>query len=178
MPRGNAWPKWASPVIISRANIAELPPPMDRVARNVASYVVALSCMSGMSAQGVAEQKTQVHVRCGNACRQGVPFPQNWQTALTCQKLAPLAENAAKDARDEICRNVDCKLLGIVRGAPSASSGDMLAGSILALETSSARIPYILCAPVCGSTWLCHRGSFEDGNLDKDNPLNEKDLVI
>ena len=51
-------------------------------------------------------------------------------------------------------------------------------GKILALETGTARIPYILCALVSGSTWLCHRGSFEDRSLDKDNVFHEKDLVM
>ena len=66
----------------------------------------------------------------------------------------------------------------MVKGPSSASSDETVPGNILALESGAARIPYILCALVSGSTWLCHRGSFDDGTLDKDNPLNEKDLVI
>ena len=36
---------------------------------------------------------------------------------------------------------------------------------------------HIICAQVDGATWLCHRGSFEDGALSDEDPLNERDLV-
>ena len=127
---------------------------------------------------GAINENTFVRVICENASRQGVPFPANWHTALKCQQLSSLARSAAKEASAEIGRDVDCNVLGVVKGAASASSSDVTPGTILALESGAARIPYILCALVSGSTWLCHRGSFDEGSLDKDNPLNEKDLVI
>ena len=123
-------------------------------------------------------EKTLVTVRCGAASHRGVPFPANWQTSLKCQQLTCLAKSAAEEARAEIGRDVDCKVVGVVKGPSPASSDETVPGTILALENGAARIPYILCALVSGSTWLCHRGSFDDGTLDKDNPLNEKDLVI
>jgi len=124
------------------------------------------------------DEKTLVNVRCGHASDRGVPFPRTWQTALKCQQLVSLAQSAAEEARAEIGRDVDCKVVGVVKGLASASSSEGTPGTILALESGVARIPYILCALVSGSTWLCHRGSFDEGSLDKDNPLNEKDLVI
>ena len=107
-----------------------------------------------------------------------MPFPDHWQTALKCQALSSLANSAAEEARAEIGREADCKVVGIVKGRSSASpDGGSVPGNILLLETGAARIPHILCALVSGTTWLCHRGSFDEGSLDKDNPLNEKDLV-
>ncbi len=128
---------------------------------------------------GGAHEKALVPVLCSNAAKQGVPFPSGWQTALKCQQLTSVAQSAAEEARGEIGRDVDCTALGVIRtqGAPSASSGDVLPGTVLSLETGDVRIPYILCALVSGNKWLCHRGSFEDENLDASNPFSEKDLV-
>ena len=36
---------------------------------------------------------------------------------------------------------------------------------------------HLLCAHIDGDTWLCHRGSFEDGKLNDTDPLNYHDLV-
>ena len=127
-------------------------------------------------AAGVKE-KSLVTVRCGDASHQGVPFPDSWQTALKCQQLTSVAKSAAEEARAEIGREVDCMVVGVVKGPSSTSSDETVPGNILLLESGVARIPYILCALVSGSTWLCHRGSFDEGSLDRDNPLNEKDLV-
>ena len=88
-----------------------------------------------------------------------------------------MAKSAAEEARAEIGREVDCMVVGVVKGPSSPSSDETVPGNILLLESGVARIPYILCALVSGSTWLCHRGSFDEGSLDRDNPLNEKDLV-
>ena len=127
---------------------------------------------------GEVHEQTFVRVICENALRQGVPFPANWQTALKCQGLSPLARSAAEEARAEIGRDVNCKVVGVVKGPSSPSSDEPVPGNIMPLETGAARIPYILCALVSGSTWLCHRGTFDEDNLDKDNPFNEKDLVL
>ena len=129
-----------------------------------------------VSAAGVNE-KSLVTVRCGNASDRGVPFPDSWQTALKCQELTSVAKSAAEEARAEIGREVDCMVVGVVKEPSSTSSDETVPGNILLLESGVARIPYILCALVSGSTWLCHRGSFDEGSLDRDNPLNEKDLV-
>ena len=127
-------------------------------------------------AAGVNE-KTLVTVRCGDASNRGVPFPDSWQTALKCQQLTSVAKSAAEEARAEIGREVDCMVVGVVKGPSSPSSDETVPGNILLLESGVARIPYILCALVSGSTWLCHRGSFDEGILDRDNQLNEKYLV-
>jgi hypothetical protein len=128
-------------------------------------------------AAGVNE-KSLVTVRCGHASvHWGVPFPDSWQTALKCQQLTSVAKSAAEEARAEIGREVDCMVVGVVKEPSSTSSDETVPGNILLLESGVARIPYILCALVSGSTWLCHRGSFDEGSLDRDNPLNEKDLV-
>ena len=122
-------------------------------------------------------EKARVTARCGHAINQGVPFPAHWQTALKCQALSSLANSAAEEARAEIGREVNCMVVGVVKGPSSTPSDETVPGHILLLESGAVRIPNILCALVSGSTWLCHRGSFDDGSLDKDNPLNEKDLV-
>ena len=126
---------------------------------------------------GAINEKACVTARCGNASNQGVPFPTAWQTALKCQQLTSLARSAAEEARAEIGREVDCKVVGIVKETSPASSGEAVPGNIIPLETGAARIPYILCALVSGGTWLCHRGTFDEGALDKVNPLSEKDMV-
>ena len=123
-------------------------------------------------------EKARVTARCGHASNQGVPFPAHWQTALKCQALSSLANSAAEEARAEIGREVLCMVVGVVKGPSSTPSNETVPGNILALETGAARIPHILCARVSGSTWLCHRGTFDEGTVDKNNPLNEKDLVI
>ena len=123
------------------------------------------------------DENTLVTVRCDHASDRGVPFPAHWQTALKCQQLTSLSKSAAEEARAEIGRDVYCKVVGIVKATSPASSDGAVPGNILLLEIGAARIPYILCALVSGTTWLCHRGSFDEGSLDKDNPLNEKDLV-
>ena len=83
---------------------------------------------------GEIHEKAIVRVICHNASRRGVPFPDHWQTALKCQQLTALAQSAAEEARAEIGRDVDCKVLGVVRiqEASSASSGDEIPGTILA----------------------------------------------
>ena len=141
-----------------------------------ASYRSTLVYEWRVCAAGVKE-KSLVTVRCGNASHQGVPFPDSWQTALKCQQLTSVAKSAAEEARAEIGREVDCMVVGVVKEPSSTSSDETVPGNILLLESGVARIPYILCALVSGSTWLCHRGSFDEGSLDRDNPLNEKDLV-
>lgn len=141
-----------------------------------ASYRSTLVYEWRVCAAGVNE-KSLVTVRCGHASDRGVPFPDSWQTALKCQQLTSVAKSAAEEARAEIGREVDCMVVGVVKGPSSTSSDETVPGNILLLESGVARIPYILCALVSGSTWLCHRGSFDEGSLDRDNPLNEKDLV-
>ena len=46
------------------------------------------------------------------------------------------------------------------------------------LESSGTTMAYILCSWVRGSSWLCHRGTFDDrGKLDDRNPFDERNLV-
>ena len=123
-------------------------------------------------------EKARVTARCGHASNRGVPFPAHWQTALKCQRLSLVARSAAEEARAEIGREVDCMVVGVVKEPSSTSSDETVPGNILLLESGVARIPYILCALVSGSTWLCHRGSFRDGQLHELDPLSEHDLVL
>ena len=125
-----------------------------------------------------AEEKEQIRVQCCNASTRGVPFPSNWQTALKCQELTTLANDAAKEAADEIGREVGCKLIGIVTTSPQEVLDAMMPGTVIGLDSNGVRIPQIRCARVREQIWLCHRGSFEDGDVNMSNPFNEIDLVI
>ena len=50
-------------------------------------------------------------------------------------------------------------------------------GATSLLAGDGSRMAYLLCAQVRGDTWLCHRGSFQDGTLNESDPLTEYDLV-
>ena len=117
-----------------------------------------------------------VTVRCDNASGQGVPFPQTWQTALRCSSLQTIADDAAKAAREEIGGEIACTLLGVAK--TTDEGGEYQPGATMLSAGDGSRMAHILCARVSGDTWLCHRGSFEDGALNEPDPLNEHDLVV
>ena len=118
-----------------------------------------------------------VNVECGHADRRGVPFPKSWHTALNCSNLAPVAEDAAKAARDEIGGEIACKLLGVAMRTALPEPGEHQPGATVMLAGDGSRMAHLLCARIRGDTWLCHRGSCRDGALDESNLLNEHDLV-
>ena len=122
-------------------------------------------------------EETSVHVRCGNASERGVRFPDGWQTALRCSNLKAIADETAKAARDELGRDTDCKLLGVAKRTTPPEPGDHEPGGTVLLSGEGSRMAHLLCARVDGDTWLCHRGSFQDGALNTSVPLSEHDLV-
>ena len=122
-------------------------------------------------------ETTLVQVKCGHAADRGVPFPKNWQTALRCSNLKAIADDAAKAARDELGRDTDCKLLGVAKRTTPPEPGVHEPGGTVMLSGECSRMAHLLCAKVGGDTWLCHRGSFQDGELNKLVPLSEHDMV-
>lgn len=122
-------------------------------------------------------ETTLVQVRCGHAADQGVPFPKNWPTALRCSNLNAIADEAAKAARDELGRDTDCTLLGVAKRTTPPEPGVHEPGGTVILSGEGSRMAHLLCAKVVGDTWLCHRGSFQDGALNTSLPLSEHDLV-
>jgi len=119
-----------------------------------------------------------VSVACDNADREGVPFPKPWHTALRCSNLQTTADEAAKAAREEIGGEIACKLLGVARRTAPPEPGEHQPGASVLLAGDGSRIAHILCARISGDTWLCHRGSFQEGALNESDPLNEHDLVL
>ena len=69
---------------------------------------------------------------------------------------------------------VECRVLGRAK-APT----DTDVGKLVALSSDGARVSYFKCARISGDTWLVHSGTYkETGELDQDNPFDEKDLVV
>ena len=106
-----------------------------------------------------------------------MPVPDGWHTALRCTNLQAIADEAAKAAREEIGGDIACKSLGVCKKASLPEVGEHQPGATVLLAGDGPRVAHLLCAHIDGDTWLCHRGSFEDGAMCKWDPLNERDLV-
>ena len=126
---------------------------------------------------GGHHEQSWVILRCDHAPERGVPFPNTWHTALRCSSLQTVADDAAKAARDEVGGIIDCKLLGAAKKTTLPEPSEHKPGATVLLAEDCPRMAFILCAQVDEGTWLCHRGSFEDGAMCKLDPLNERDLV-
>ncbi len=126
---------------------------------------------------GGHHEQSLVRVRCGDASAKGVPFPKAWHTALRCSNLQTIADEAAKAARDEIGGDIECKLLGVAKRTTLPEPGEHKPGATVLLVGDGTRMAHLLCARITGDTWLCHRGSFQEGALNECDPLNEHDLV-
>ena len=126
---------------------------------------------------GEHHEQTLVQVGCGNASDRGVPFPKHWHTALRCANLQAVGDEAAKAAREEIGGEIDCKLLGVAKRTTLPEPGEHKPGSTVLLPGDGSRMAFILCAKIGDDSWLCHRGSFQDGKLNETDPLNYHDLV-
>ena len=126
---------------------------------------------------GGHHEQALVKVRCGDASHQGVPFPKSWHTALRCANLQAAGDEAAKAARDELGGDIACKLLGVARRTTLPEPAEQKPGATVLLAGGGPRMAHLLCAHIDGDTWLCHRGSFEDGKLDETDPLNYHDMV-
>ena len=126
---------------------------------------------------GGHHEQTVVKVRCDNADGKGVPFPKHWHTALRCANLQAVGDEAAKAAREEIGGEIDCKLLGVAKRTTLPEPGEHKPGSTVLLQGDGSRMAFILCAKIDDDSWLCHRGSFQDGKLNETDPLNYDDLV-
>ena len=126
---------------------------------------------------GGRHEQTVVKVRCDKISNQGIPFPKTWHTVLRCANLQAVGDEAAKAAREEIGGEIDCKLLGVAKRTTLPEPGEHKPGATVVLSCDGTRMAFILCAKIDEDTWLCHRGSFQDGNLNETDPLNYHDLV-
>ena len=127
---------------------------------------------------GGHREQSLVRVRCDKASTQGVPSPQTWHTALRCSNLQRTADEAAEAAREELGGDIACKLLGVAKCKALSEQGEHQPGDTAVLTGDGSRMAHILCARISGDTWLCHRGSFRDGQLHELDPLSEHDLVL
>ena len=126
------------------------------------------------------EETCDITARCNSVAEREVPFPDTWQTAVQCLSLDQIAEKSARNVREQepSLTEVQCQVLGQVKPIPSVvDAASPSPGKSVALSVNGSRVVYLLCAHVEGESWLCHRGTFADGELDKDSPLAEKDLV-
>ena len=126
---------------------------------------------------GGHHEQTVVKVRCDNADGKGVPFPKHWHTALRCANLQAVGDEAAKAAREELGGEIACKLLGVAVQTTPPEPGEHQPGATVVLAGDGSRMAHLLCAHIDGDTWLCHRGSFEEGKLNDTDPFNYHDLV-
>ena len=126
---------------------------------------------------GGRHEQTVVKVRCDNISNQGIPFPKTWHTALRCANIQAVGDEAANAAREELGGDIDCKVLGVCKKASLPEPGEQQPGATVLLSGDGPRMAHLLCAHIDGDTWLCHRGSFEDGKLNDTDPLNYHDLV-
>ena len=138
--------------------------------RSISAYVWH-ACVGGHHDEAV------VKLRCDDVVRRGVPFPKHWHTALRCANLQAVGDEAAKAARDELGGEIACKLLGVAKRTTLPELGEHKPGSTVLLAGDGPRMAHLLCAHIDGDTWLCHRGSFEDGKLNETDPLSYHDLV-
>ena len=109
--------------------------------------------------------------------RQRCTFPKTWHTALRCANLQAVGDEAAKAAREDVGNEIDCKVLGVCKKASLPEPGEQQLGATVLLTGDGPRMAHLLCAHIDGDTWLCHRGSFEDGKLNTTDPFNYHDLV-
>ena len=122
-------------------------------------------------------EQTVVKVRCDKISNQGIPFPKTWHTALRCANLQAVGDEAAKAAREEIGGEIDCKLLGVAVRTTLPQPGEHKPGSTVLLPGGGSPMAFILFAKIDDDSWLCHRGSFQDGKLNETDPLNYDDVV-
>ena len=142
----------------------------------VPTYRATIAYEWHASVGGHLEHKL-VKVKCGHASDRGVPFPEGWHTALRCTNLEDIANEAGKAACKEIGGEIDCKLLGVCKKVSLPEPGEQKPGATVLLAGGGPRMAHLLCAHIDGDTWLCHRGSFEEGKLNDTDPFNYHDLV-
>ena len=138
--------------------------------RSTLSYVWRV-CVGGR------HEQTVVKIRCDKLSNQGVPFPKTWHTTLRCTNLQAIADAAAEAAREEIGGEIACKLLGVCKRVSLPEPGEHKPGATVLVAGDGPRMAHLLCAHIDGGTWLCHRGSFEDGKLNNTDPFDYHDLV-
>ena len=61
---------------------------------------------------------------------------------------------------------------------PLSGDSELAPGSVVIFQAlAGERLDHLLCAHVEDTRWLCHPGSFLEGQLDFDNPFDAADLV-
>ena len=71
----------------------------------------------------------------------------------------------ASARQERVGGEIDCKFLGVARKTRLPEPGKHTPGPTVLLAENGSRMAFLLCAQVDGDTWLCHRGSFQDGEL-------------
>ena len=114
---------------------------------------------------------------CRNVKKQGVPFPKPWRTALHCAVLQGLARDSSMHLRGH--GDATCTLLGQARPAPTPSSlSGTACGSIVVLNEQCLRVPYLLCAHVYASHWLCYCCPGDSAYVTSSRMFDDEDLVL
>eukprot|EP00973_Karenia_brevis_P096384 12431531-Karenia_brevis.AAC.1 len=131
-------------------------------------------------AQGHSFNETHiVQGRCLNFVQRSVAFPPHWRTALKLQGISCIVDESVKEARERFeMPSMQCILLGQPKDVLIPESQEHVTGAILRLQSGEALFEYLLCAHVREQSWLCHRGTFNKHEIDKNNPFDAKDLVI
>ena len=126
------------------------------------------------------DERCLARLVCEDACRQSVPFPERWLTAMRCVKLRQLAHDTVEEVGSKtIATNLESVFLGVPKdcGVPERGVEGCI-GSVAALKNDRGqRNDYILCARIDHERWLCHQGTLADGTLDEENPFNQEGLI-
>ena len=115
------------------------------------------------------ERVEEVRVIARNANNQGVPLPTSWRTVSLCLPLDEMACRSADAERSAAYPELTCEILGMPKPVAVPSTDDLTPGNVVALRTQAGeRLDYLLCAHVQNARWLCHRGSFLEGQFDNE----------
>ena len=102
---------------------------------------------------GEFDERQTITLTCGNACKQGAPFPQHWKTAVRCTRLAQTAAESVEKLRGKTAVvDLYCASLGLPKPSPLPQVGaEHVAGAAVALrKPNGARHDYLLAAHAGG----------------------------
>ena len=98
---------------------------------------------------GEFDERQAITLNCGNACKQGVPFPQHWKTAVWCTCLIQKAAEPVEKLRGKTAVvDLDCAVMGLPKPAPLPPDGaEHVAGAVIPLrKPNGLRQDYLLVA--------------------------------
>ena len=135
-------------------------------------YVLWSCTINGAICRNIVQQRLE------HTLNRGILLPSCWHTASLCHSLDEIAGRSADAARSAAYPDLTCEILGMPKTVALPSGEEMAPGSVVALQTRvGERLDHLLCAHVENARWLCHPGSFLEGQLDFDNPFDAADLV-